>query len=90
MLIRLTETIGLLIRKTSKITVHNHWKITKENILVHAESVKITHEQLAKPVHQCSNCGFCIRHYMSEKLMEELQNEETQTNALAQIKKALY
>lgn len=72
--------------------MHNHWKITAENILVHAQSVKITHEQLAKPVHKCDGCGFCIRHYISETLMGELQsdNEETSFNALAQIKKAIY
>lgn len=70
--------------------MHKHWKITKENILVHAQSVKITHEQLAKPIHKCDKCGFCIRHYISETLMEELQNDETSENAFSQIKEIIY
>lgn len=67
-----------------------HWSEISKSIKIHAHSIKLTQQDLPKWKHRVDNCGFCIEHHISEKLMEELQNEETQTDALAQIKKAIY
>ena len=66
------------------------WTEIQKSILIHAYSIKLTQKDLPKWKHKADNCGFCIEHHISEKRLEELQNEETQTDALKAIKEAIY
>lgn len=66
------------------------WKSIEQSILIHAQSIKLTEKDLPKFRHDPDRCEFCLKNHISKTRLKELQNEETSSHALAQIKKAIY